>query len=724
MFIFNLGWLVLPGMVLLAGDTEDKLWAAARKGDVQAVEQLIAAGADVNARSHYGANSLWFAAYKGQTAVARILIRHKVDVNVRDTVWGETPMSMAVDNGNADLVALLLQAGAQGTDAALLAAVVGGRSQVARAILDNGKVNPETLSASFLILPTDAAEIRKALERKGGKPPVRGPDADALAPFEGKYESLNGGRLTLRAVSGSLICKDGSATYVLKWLASDDFGAVGHDDVRVHFERAQGRIARVSTRRGGNEAVFDRAPETPAAAAKPFATPEEDRPIPVTQARNWPSFRGPSASGVADGQHPPVRWDAESGLNILWKTAIPGLSHSSPIVWGDRIFLTSAVSAEAKPEFRPGLYGAGTPAKDATRHEWRVYCMDRGTGKILWHQTAHEGLPKTKRHIKSSQANPTPATDGRHVVAFFGSEGLYCYDMNGTLRWSQDVGIVDVGAFNEPELQWGSASSPVIYRDRVIVQCDRQKDSFIAAFDLVDGKLAWRTARDELPSWGTPTVVETGGGADELVTNGTKFVRAYDPLTGRELWRLGHNSEITVPTPVAGHGLVFVTSGYPPIRPIYAVRPGTRGDITLAANTTSSASVAWSKTRGGPYMPTPIVYGDYFYTCANNGTVTCYEARTGRQAYQTRLGSTDGYSASPVAADGRLYFTSEGGDVRVVKAGPTYQLLAINRMGDACMATPAISAGMIFIRSQHALYGVAHTQISARPAANTAPVAK
>ena len=202
------------------------------------------------------------------------------------------------------------------------------------------------------------------------------------------------------------------------------------------------------------------------------------------QAQNWPSFRGPSASGVADDRNMPLHWNAENSSQVLWKTPIPGLAHSSPIVWGNHLFLTTAISSDPKSEFRYGLYGDVEPAKDVSSHSWRVYCLDKRSGKILWEKTAHEGVPKVKRHPKSSQASSTPATDGQHVVALFGAEGLYCFDVDGKLLWKQDLGLLDAGWFLDPDYQWGAASSPIIYRNLVIVQCDRQKDSFIAAYDI------------------------------------------------------------------------------------------------------------------------------------------------------------------------------------------------------------------------------------------------
>ncbi len=399
-------------------------------------------------------------------------------------------------------------------------------------------------------------------------------------------------------------------------------------------------------------------------------------------------------------------WNAEKSLNIRWKTPIPGLSVSSPIVWGDRVFVTTAVSSDPKSEFRHGLYGDVTPAKDVSKHVWKIYALDKNTGKILWERVAYEGVPKAKRHPKSSQASSTPATDGKHVIAFFGSEGLYSYDVNGKLLWKQDLGTLSVGWFYDPDYEWGMGSSPVIYKNLVIVQCDIQKDSFLAAFDVRTGKRVWQTPRDEIPSWGTPTVYE-GKARAEVVTHGTKFIRGYDPATGKELWRLAPNSEVTIPTPIFAHDLIFVTNGYRGIQPIYAIRPGAQGNISLKDGAEVNESIAWSKKRGGPYIPTPIVYGDYLYACSTNGVLTCYNAKTGQQIYQQRIGEKGGaYSASPVAADGKLYFTSEDGEIFVVKAGPAYELLATNPIGEVLMATPAITRGMLVVRSMRHLYGI------------------
>ena len=425
---------------------------------------------------------------------------------------------------------------------------------------------------------------------------------------------------------------------------------------------------------------------------------------PAAHTQNWPGFRGPNGSGIAAGPLP-TTWDGEKSSNILWKTPLPGLGHSSPVVWGDRIFVTLAISSAANPNHNPKDDDI-EPSNDLSAHEWRVVSLDKRSGRILWSRTAHQGVPKVKRHVKATQANATPVTDGNVVVVSFGSEGLYAYDMAGTRLWQQDLGVLDPGYAGQPELSWGFASSPVIHQGLVILQCDIQKGSFIAAFNLKDGSRAWTTQRDEIPAWSTP-VIYRGKTRTELVTSGSKYYRGYDPLTGKELWRLRDGSEVKVPSPVIANDLFYLTGGNPRGREFYVMRPNASGDVSIPAAQESSASVAWRKQRGSPYTPTPIVYDGHLYVGNDNGVLTVYNAATGAQLYQNRIGTTNStFSASPIAADGRLYFSSEDGEVFVVKAGPVYQLLATNRMGEPLMATPAASDGVILIRGQRHLFAV------------------
>lgn len=425
-------------------------------------------------------------------------------------------------------------------------------------------------------------------------------------------------------------------------------------------------------------------------------------------AQNWPAFRGPMASGISDGMAAPVKWDAEKGTNVAWKTPVAGISVSSPVIWGDKVFLTTSVSSDPKSEFRSGLYGDTEPAKDNSAHTWKVLCLDLKSGRLLWERVAYQGVPKARRHPKASQSSPSPAVDGKRVVAWFGSEGLFAYDLNGKPLWKKDLGIIDAGWFFDPDYQWGVASSPVLWHDRVYLQADQQKGSFVAAFDAAGGKELWRTGRDEIPTWGTPVVLEHEGKA-QLVTNGTKGVRAYNPETGKVIWQyLGKNSEITCPTPVLAHGLIYVVNGYPPAQPILAIRWGATGDITLKDGEESNAGIAWSKMRGGSYLPSPLVYGDFLYICSNAGILSVYDAKTGERKYQQRIAGKGGaFSASPIASDGRIYLASEDGEVHVLKAGAAYELLATNPVGEVLMGTPAITKGMLVVRGMKNVYAIA-----------------
>ena len=419
---------------------------------------------------------------------------------------------------------------------------------------------------------------------------------------------------------------------------------------------------------------------------------------------NWPQFRGPSASGVGTGS-PPIEWNGESGKNIRWKTAIPGLGHSSPVIWGDRIFLTSAVPATGEASLKVGLYGDITPVKGEPAQSFNIYCLDRKSGKILWERTAASGPPKIMRHPKSTHANPTPATDGNHLVVSFGSEGLFAYDLNGKLLWKKDFGVLDSGFYMAPAAQWGFASSPIIHDNMVIIQADVQQDSFLGAFDIRTGKELWRTPRNDVPTFGTPAVVPyTAGGAKgwQVVVNGWKHIGGYDLKTGKQLWSLKGGGDIPVPTPVFLDGLIVITNAHGQGRPIYAIRTDAAADITQ-----SHAGIAWSQERAGNYMQTPLLLGGLGYFCFDTGVLSVYQMATGERLYQQRLGGgTSGFTSSPVAAGDHLYITNEDGHSYVLALGREYKLLAENELGETVMATPAISEGLLYIRGGKHLFAV------------------
>jgi len=426
----------------------------------------------------------------------------------------------------------------------------------------------------------------------------------------------------------------------------------------------------------------------------------------VGSSTDWPSFRGVNASGIAEGAPTPTHWNVEKNENILWKTPIPGLGHSSPIISGNRIFITTAISGKEKPELRVGLYGDIAPVNDDSVHKWNVICLDKKTGKTVWSKTALAAVPKVKRHTKATHANATMATDGKHLIAFFGSEGLYCYDLDGKPLWKKDLGLLDSGYYVVPSAQWEFAASPVLDDGKVYVQCDVQKGSFLAAFDADTGVEKWWTPRDDVPTWSTPTIYKEGG-RTQLIVNGYKHMGGYDAATGKELWRLSGGGDIPVPTPIVANGLIYFQSAHGPKAPIYVVKTSASGDVSLKDDENSSSQVAWATRRGGGYMQTPLVYGDYFYSCQVNGILTCYQAKTGKQVYQERLGTgRTGFTASPVAANGLIYIASEDGDVYVIKTGPEFKVVATNSMGEVCMATPAISDGVIFVRTQANLVAI------------------
>jgi len=427
----------------------------------------------------------------------------------------------------------------------------------------------------------------------------------------------------------------------------------------------------------------------------------------LSDGANWPAFRGPQARGVAEGSKVPERWNVEKSENIQWKTPIPGLGHSCPVIWGDKIFVTTAVLATGNADLKIGLYGDIGSVNEQMKHSWVLIALSKADGAILWKTTAHESVPRVKRHPKSSHANSTPTTDGKRIVCIFGSEGLFCFSMDGKLLWQTDLGPLDSGYFVVPTAQWGFASSPVIHGDRVIVQCDVLTNPFLAAFDLSTGKELWRTPRSDVPTWSTPTVA-TRDRRSQILVNGFRHIGGYDLENGKEIWKLKGGGDIPVPTPIVSDDLVFITNAHGKMAPIYAIRLGATGDITLADNQSSHPHVAWSMNRRGNYMQTPIVVGDYLYCCNDAGVLACYHAKTGEPQYSERLGpGGSGFTASAISADGKIYFTSELGAVYVVKAGPKFEVLARNELGETCMATPAISEGTLFFRTRNHIVAIA-----------------
>jgi outer membrane protein assembly factor BamB len=414
-------------------------------------------------------------------------------------------------------------------------------------------------------------------------------------------------------------------------------------------------------------------------------------------AANWPQWRGPGGSGISNEKNLPTEWSPTK--NIKWKTAIDGRSHSSPIVWGNKVFLTTAVEGpvvagakavkhmDGDKEFlHPDSIGADR------KHTFKVICLDRETGKILWQSTAWEGTPYDNRHRKSSYAASTPATDGKLVYAFFGTEGLYAYDFKGNLAWKAQLG-------NLGTVGMGTGTSPILFDNLVIVQCDEDNGgaSFIVAVDTKTGKEVWKTPRKVAVSWSTPLLARTASRA-ELIASGSESVIAYDPATGKELWQHKGVESNAIPSPVANNEMVFLVAGFP-AKIAMAIRLGQSGDLTGTPN------VPWKYTKGTAYVPSPILYGDYLYLTTDRGILTCIDAKTGEVKYEGgRIPIPATFTASPVAFEGKILMTSEDGDTFIVKAGPKHAILGTNSVGEPVYASPAIADGRIFIRGEKNLY--------------------
>jgi outer membrane protein assembly factor BamB len=376
---------------------------------------------------------------------------------------------------------------------------------------------------------------------------------------------------------------------------------------------------------------------------------------------------------------------------------------SSPIVWGDHVFLTSVInSAQTEPP-KPGLYFGGERPASTAPHRWMAYDVDFATGKIRWEKELRHAPPPGPRHLKNSYASETPVTDGERVYFYFGSVGLFVFDMTGKPVWSKPI---------EPfktRFGWGTAASPVLHRDRIYIVNDNDEGSFLAAYNKRTGDEAWRVMRDEGTNWATPFVWEHAQ-RTEIVTAGTGKVRSYD-LAGKLLWELKGMSSITIPTPFERHGLLFISSGYvgDPLRPAYAIRPGASGDISLKPGETSSQFIAWSSPTLAPYNPTPLVYGDIYYTLFDRGFFTAHDARTGKEIYPRQRIAVDasGFTTSPWAYNGRIFALSEDGDTYVIQAGPEFKVLGKNSLGEMTLATPAVVRGSLVIRTASKLYRIA-----------------
>jgi outer membrane protein assembly factor BamB len=421
--------------------------------------------------------------------------------------------------------------------------------------------------------------------------------------------------------------------------------------------------------------------------------------LPAAQEKYWPYWRGPAADGMAAGDAPLTWSDTQ---NIGWRTEIPGLGHSSPIVWGEFVFVTTAIKSGSSPAASdspgPGSAGANPHASAGPQveHKFDVLCLDRKTGKILWQRTAITATPHEGGHnVYGSFASNSPVTDGKFVYAFFGSRGMYCYDLKGNLVWKKDYGVQ-----MRMKMAFGEGMAPVISGNKLILVFDHEGDSFMSVLDKATGNEVYRVSRPEKTNWAAPLVVDYKG-RKQIVVAATSRVRSYDFESGKLIWECAGLGANTIPQPVVQDDLVFVMSGYQNPR-LMAIRLGREGDLT------GTDAIVWTQTKGNSYTPSPVIFDNKFYALTDTGMLSCYNARTGEAYYhQTRLPKTYSFKSSPVGVNGKLYLASENEDVIVVRMGEKFEVLATNTLKDQIfISTPAITGGEIFLRSKTTLFCV------------------
>jgi outer membrane protein assembly factor BamB len=694
-------------------DQRAALHEAARTGNLAEVRRLVEeSGTPIDAGDRYDSTALMMASEKGHLEVVEYLLEAGADPNHREVFFNSSSFDLALWRENVEVAIALLAAGADARDRAFEIAVQADVPELAKAAVEAGPLYESTvekLSTGDDLPETFATLLAGAETRPDPEPPSY--TAEQLREFEGVFETWDEstGEDTYAEVKATatglrLSVADGAPVDLVvsgeREFRSND-GAV-----EAAFWGRLGSVESLTVHRDGGQPLRMRHSIGKPLGAEAYAYETETAAPDETAdaaAGNWPQFRGDHAGGVGDGADVPPAWDVEAGTAVRWQVEIPGLGNSSPIVWGDAVIVTTAVAEGIEQDVRTGLTGEGDPVVEDVEHSWRVMAFDKKTGDALWDTEIGRAVPKTRRHFKASQANSTPVTDGEHVVVAFPTAGIACLDLDGNLKWKHDLGGLNVSSPNDPATHWGFASSPVIHDGRVILQVDTYHEPFLAAWDLETGDELWRTARDVPPSWSTPTVVQ-GDDGDELIVNGAT-IHGYDPATGKELWSLGPNSELVIATPVVGDGVVFVSAGYAPIKPIYALRPGGRGDLDVEPGD-EHEQLAWSHARGGAYMPTPILYRGLLYVVHHNARMVAYDADTGAPIYKTRFSQGGTFTASPVAANGMLFVPTEEGQVYAIEAGPEYRELAVNEMNEPVMATPAISDGTLFVRTTRRLVAV------------------
>ena len=725
MIIGWFGWVLLSSVVCCADDGE-ALRGAARRGDVEAVQSLLGKGADINAASSYGVTALAIACDHGQIEVVHVLISAGAEINTKDRFYKFSPLSWAAMRQRRDIVKMLIDAGASDVDGVLSNAVGMQQSDVVEWILAGGKASEKTITD--LVLATRNAKRKGAVSEKldailgmleeklSEDAKSRLQESEAMEAVKAKWADYLGiykndsNSWTIQVVDGELAATDPNTdrSIVLQSSEPDVFTSRG---LTVQFVRTSGAISSLVWKTDEREQVYQRVAESSVpspttvdqAAVATGVVPLDDFPF---DSDHWPQFRGPLARGISRGRTIATSWNGVEGTHVQWKTPIPGLGTSSPVVWGEHVFVTTAVQVSDEKGFRTGPYGDVESVEANGTCSYRLLCFDLKTGSLLWDREAANEVPKVKRHAKSSHANPTPATDGQHVIAFFGGAGIFCYDVQGNLLWKSDLGVLDSGWFYDRSYQWGFGSSPCIFEGMVIVQCDVQDGAFLAAIDIETGELKWRTPRDEIPTWSSPVGFMAQDGTPTVIVAGTKCSAAYHARSGERLWSLGGFSEIVVPTPQVLPTVFFLTSGYAPVQPMVLLRHGARGDLKIPDGSVDGSPFLWAQMRGGPYMPTPVILDGRIYILENNGILSGMELSTGKRLFRQRLraANANAYTASPITDGSHVVCISEEGHAFVIAADGEGSIVSQNDLGEAVLATPAISQGKLLIRGEKHLF--------------------
>ncbi len=690
------------------------LWEAARTGQLDEVRRMLESGVPVNSQNSYGQTPLFMATMTGNLEVMSYLLEKGADPNLAEQFYLSTPLEQAFQSEvNENIIFKLLDHGAAQLDKMILVFIFNDQLEKLKSCSNIIRYRPlgrttRDLGLLFAKKHEDPALISLFESMK----PIPDPPAlKDMPPFFDQqviaFSTEGNEELSLKKTADNRLSLRVGDNASLLMTTHEPFVFVADTDhltlLRV-FLRGQS-LWYVQLSRGLSIQYFSpKISEDPADKTKePKLTHWAPPPIQTREICNdWPGFLGPEGRGHSDGQDLPENWDVEKGTNIRWQKQIAGLGNASPVVWGNKVFIVTAISSAGDTTLGSGNQGGVESYTDLSEHSWKVMALDLQSGKLLWEKTAATAIPMARRHIKSTQANATPVTDGQRLVTVFPTAGMFCYDLDGNQLWRVDLGGLDASWFFDPSSQWGFASSPLLFDGKVILQVDIKDTPYVAAWDLATGKQLWKTLRPGLPSsWATPSIF-TRGEYPELVLNGSTIL-GYRPEDGSELWRLGPNSELVVPRPIMGQDRIIVTSGYSPVQPIYAIRPGSRGDLTLPDGKTSSSKILWSQPKGGPYIGTPVLYRGLLYIYSR-GIFSVYDVETGSQYYRQRLGTNS--SASLIASDDRIFLCCEEGDVYVLATGPQFKQLAMNPMNEVMLSTPAIGAKTLLLRTRTSVVAV------------------